>query len=63
MKKFVRKDNKHITTFKQIKDFVNTCFKNHYEKSNDYFDIDEMLTIVSEIDTTDDTIVVIEFED
>ena len=42
---------------------VNTCFNNHYEQSNDYFDIDEMIAIVSEIDATDDTIVVIEFED
>ena len=59
----VRKDNRRITTFKQVKEFVNTCFNNHYEKSNDYFNLDEMLAIVSEIDATDDTIVVIEFED
>lgn len=59
----VRKDNKYVTTFKQVKDFVNTCFNNHYEQSNDYFDIDEMIAIVSEIDASDDTIVIIEFED
>lgn len=59
----VRVDNKYLTTFKQVKEFVETCFNNHYEKSNDYFDIDEMLACVSEIEVSDDTIVVIEFED
>ena len=59
----VRNDNKYVTTFKQVKEFVETCFNNHYEKSNDYFDIDEMLACVSEIEAPDDTIVVLEFED
>lgn len=59
----VRKDNKYVTTFKQVKEFVETCFNNHYEKSNYDFDIDEMLACVSEIETSDDTIVTIEFED
>ena len=59
----VRKDNKYVTTFKQVKEFVETCFNNHYEKSSDYFDIDEMLACVFEIEAPDDTIVVLEFED
>ena len=59
----VRKDNRCVTTFKQVKEFVETCFNNHYEKSNDYFDIDEMLACVSEIEVPDDTVVIIEFED
>lgn len=59
----VRNDNRYVTTFKQVKDFVETCFNNHYEKSSDYFDIDEMLVCVSEIEASDDTVVVIEFED
>lgn len=59
----VRKDNKYVTTFKQVKEFVETCFNQHYEKSTEYFDIDEMLACVSEIEISDDTIVTIEFED
>lgn len=59
----VRKDNRCVTTFKQVKEFVETCFNNHYEKSSYDFDINEMLTCVSEIKTSDDTIVTIEFED
>ena len=59
----VRKDNKYVTTFKKVKEFVETCFNEHYEKSNDYFDIDEMLTLVYNIDASDDTIITIEFED
>lgn len=59
----VRNDNKYVTTFKQVKEFVETCFNNHYEKSNDYFDIDETLACVSEIEVPDDAIVIIEFED
>lgn len=61
--KIVRKNNKYVTTFKQVKEFVETCFKDHYEKTTEYFDIDEMLACVSEIETSDDTIVTIEFED
>lgn len=59
----VRKDNKYVTTFKQIKEFVELCFKEHYEKATEYFDIDEMLACVSEIEVPDDTVVVLEFED
>ena len=59
----VRKDNKYVTTFKQVKEFVETCFNEHYEKSNDYFDIDEMIASVYTIDVSDETIVTIEFED
>ena len=59
----VRQDNKYITTFKQVKEFVELCFKKHYEKASDYFDIDEMLACVSEIEAPDDTVVVIEFEE
>lgn len=59
----VRKDNKYVTTFKQVKEFVETCFKNHYEKTTEYFDIDEMIASVYDINTSDDTIITIEFED
>jgi hypothetical protein len=59
----VRKDNRCVATFKQVKEFVETCFHNHYEKSSYDFDIDEILACVSEIETPDDTIVTIEFED
>jgi hypothetical protein len=59
----VRKDNKYVTTFKQVKEFVELCFKKHYEKATDYFDIDEMIACIYEIEVTDDTVVVIEFED
>lgn len=59
----VRKDNKYLTTFKQIKDFVELCFKKHYEKANEYFDIDEMIASVYDVNASDDTIVTIEFED
>lgn len=59
----VRRDNKYVTTFKQVKEFVETCFKDHYEKSNDYFDIDEMIASVYTINVSDETIVTIEFED
>ena len=59
----VRRDNKYVTTFKQIKEFVETCFNQHYEKSNDYFDIDEMIASVYDINASDDTIITIEFED
>mgnify|MGYP000917735651 CR=1 FL=1 len=58
----VRKDNKYLTTFKQIKDFVELCFKKHYEKANEYFDIDEMIASVYDINASDDTIITIEFE-
>ena len=61
--KIVRKDNKYVTTFKQVKEFVELCFKEHYEKATEYFDIDEMITSVYNINISDDTIVVIEFED
>lgn len=59
----VRQDNKYLTTFKQVKDFAEICFKKYYEKSNEYFDIDEMIASVYDINTPDDTIVIIEFED
>lgn len=59
----VRKDSKHVTTFKQVKEFVETCFKEHYEKTTDYFDIDEMIASIYDIDASDDTILIIEFED
>lgn len=59
----VRKDNRCVTTFKQVKEFVELCFKEHYEKATEYFDIDEMIASVYEIKVPDDTIIVIEFED
>lgn len=59
----VRKDNKYVTTFKQVKEFVELWFKEHYEKATEYFDIDEMIASVYDINVSDDTIVTIEFED
>ena len=59
----VRVNNKYVTTFKQVKEFVETCFKKHYEKATEYFNIDEMLAIVYDVNASDDTIVIIEFED
>ena len=59
----VRVDNKYVTTFKQVKEFVELCFKEHYEKATEYFDIAEMIASVYEIKVPDDTIIVIEFED
>lgn len=59
----VRGDNRYVTTFKQVREFVETCFNNHYEKSNDDFDIDEIMATISELEASDDTIVIIEFED
>lgn len=59
----VRKDNKYVTTFKQVKEFVELCFKKHYEKATDYFDIDEMIASVYDVNASDDTIITIEFED
>ncbi len=59
----VRKDNKYVTTFKQVKEFVELCFKEHYEKATEYFDIDEMIALVYNINAYDDTIITIEFED
>ena len=59
----VRKDNRCVATFKQVKEFVETCFKDHYEKTTEYFDIDEMIASVYDINTSDDTIIIIEFED
>lgn len=59
----VRVDNNYVTTFKQVKEFVETCFKKHYDKASDYFDIDEMIVLVYDIKASDDTIVTIEFED
>lgn len=61
--KIVRVDNKYVTTFKQVKEFVELCFKEHYQKASDYFDIDKMIVSVSEIEVSDDTIITIEFED
>lgn len=59
----VRKDSKYVTTFKQVKEFIETCFNQHYEKSNDYLDIDEMIASIYTINLSDDTIITIEFED
>ena len=59
----VRKDNKYVTSFKQVKEFVELCFKEHYEKATEYFDIDEMLALVYDVKASDNTIVTIKFED
>ena len=59
----VRKDFRYVTTFGQVRDFVELCFSRYYEKSNDLLDLDEMLAQVCEEDLPEDTIILIEFED
>ena len=59
----VRKDFKRVTTFGQVKAFVEFCFTNFYEKSNESLDLDDMLYVVCNSDVPEDTIIIIEFED
>lgn len=59
----VRKDFRYVTTFGQVKTFVEFCFNQYYEKSNESLDLDEMLAQVCEQDLAEDLLVIIEFED
>lgn len=59
----VRKDFRHVTTFGQVRAFVEFCFTQYYEKSNESLDLDEMLAQVCEQDLAEDLLVIIEFED
>lgn len=59
----VRKDFNRVTTFGQVREFVESCFSRYYEKSNEQLDLDEMLAQVCEEDLPEDTIILIGFED
>lgn len=59
----VRKEYRYVTTFGQVRAFVESCFSQFYEKSNEMFDLDEMLAQVCEEDLPEDTIILIELED
>ena len=59
----VRKDFNRVTTFGQVRDFVEVCFSRFYEKSNEQLDLDDMLALVCEEDLSEDTIILIDFED
>ncbi len=45
----------------KLKILLEFALKEHYEKASDYFDIDEMIASVYDINVSDDTIVTIEF--
>lgn len=62
-KNLVLKDFRNITTFGQVRNFVEFCFTRYYEKSNESLDLDEMLAQVCEQDLAEDLLVIIEFED
>lgn len=59
----VRKDFKRVTTFGRVRAFVEFCFTNFYEKSNESLDLDDMLYVVCSSDIPEDTIITIEYED
>ena len=59
----VRKEFRYVTTFGQVRAFVEFCFTQYYEKSNESLDLDEMLAQVCEQDLAEDLLVIIEFED
>lgn len=61
--RIIRKDLQHITTVKQVREFVETYFNQYYEKSNSSLDLDEMLAQIHDPHLNDDMIVIIEFED
>ena len=62
-KDLVCKNFRYVTTFGQVRGFVEFCFSRYYDKSNDLLDLDEMLAQVCEGDLPEDTIILIEFED
>lgn len=59
----VRKDFNRVTTFGQVRAFVELCFSRYYEKSNEQLDLDDMLSVVCCSDLPEDTIILIDFED
>lgn len=56
-------NHQYVTTFEKVKEFIDECLTNHYEESKNYFDNEEIFTLVYESDIPDDTIVTIEFEE
>lgn len=59
----VRKDFNRVTTFGQVRAFVEFCFSRYYEKSNEQLDLDDMLSVVCSSELPEDTIILIDFED
>ena len=59
----VFKNNQYVTTIKQVKEFIDKCLTHYREQTKNYFDNDEIFTLVYESDIPDDTIVTIEFEE
>lgn len=59
----IREDFKRVTTFGQVRTFVELCFSRYYEKSNEQLDLDDMLYVVCSSDVPEDTIIILEFED
>ena len=59
----VRKDFNRVTTFGQVRNFVEFCFSRFYEKSNEQLDLDDMLSVVCSSELPEDAIILIEFED
>lgn len=59
----VRKDFRYVTTFGQVRDFIEFCFSRYYEKSNEQLDLDDMLSVVCSSELSEDTIILIDFED
>lgn len=57
------KNNQYVTTIKQVKEFIDKCLTHYREQTKNYFDNDEIFTLVYESDIPDDTIVTIEFEE
>ena len=59
----VRKEFNRVTTFGQVREFVEFCFSRFYEKSNEQLDLDDMLYVVCSSELPEDTIILIDFED
>ena len=59
----VRKDFNRVTTFGQVRNFVEFCFSRFYENSNEQLDLDDMLSVVCSSELPEDAIILIEFED
>ena len=47
--KIVFKNNQYVTTIKQVKEFIDKCLTNYYEQSKEYFNNDEIFTMVAKL--------------
>ena len=61
--KIVFKNNQYVTTIKQVKEFIDKCLTHYHQQTKNYFDNDEIFTLVYESNIPDDTVVTIEFEE